>query len=224
MSGTPSRAGHGPTRPIEGPSDADALVLAAPSAIGGHCPCSREAHDGTAAATGTSAFLRVAFTRGGLSPPGEWVRAAEDGADVRVVDSTPCAVGSGESGEREGEEGVVTVTASGPANLTDVGVRVTDALDDMDATAGDTGGGSGGPVCCLGSLTALLQYVDDREAYRFVNAVTARVASLGGTTHAHIEPAAHDRRTIDTMASLFDVVAEPSSAGDGLDVVRSRRR
>ena len=38
------------------------------------------------------------------------------------------------------QTGVVTVTASGPANLTDVGVRVTDALDDMVETAGGPGG------------------------------------------------------------------------------------
>lgn len=223
MSGTPSRTGSDPTHLGEGWSDPNALVLAAPSPTGGHCPCSREAHDGTAGAAEAGGFLRVAFTRGGLAPPRQWVRAAADGADVRVVDTTPCS-NVGGSGDGAGADGVVTVTASGPANLTDVGVRVTDALDDMVETAGGPGGRSDGPTCCLGSLTALLQYVDAREAYQFVNAVTARVASLGGTTHAHIEPEAHDRRTIDTMASLFEAVLEPSATGDGLDIVRSRRR
>jgi hypothetical protein len=222
MSGTPSRAEYGSTPPTEGVSDLSALVLAAPSATGGHCPQSREAHDGTATTARTGAFLRVAFTRAGRSPPREWVRAAGGtGAAVRGVDATPCD--SAEPDADDGDEGVVTVAASGPANLTDVGVRITDVLDDMDATAGDDGEGSDELVCCLGSLTALLQYVDLRDAYQFVNAVTNRVETLGGTTHAHILPAAHGRRTIDTIASPFEVVAEPTAAGDGLEVVRSRQ-
>ncbi|WP_284031335.1 DUF7504 family protein [Halobaculum lipolyticum] len=217
MSGTPSSAGAGPSPPIGAPTDANALVLATPSSTGGTCPCTREAHDGTATAARTGGFLRVAFTRAGRSPPDRWVRDATEGdADVRVVDATPCPT----AGD---DRGVVTVAAAGPSNLTDLGVRITDVLDDMDAAASRAEGGAG-PVCCLGSLTALLQYVDTRRAYRFVNAVMTRVATHGGTTHAHIVPAVHDRQAVDTMASLFDLVAEPSADGDGLDVVRSRYR
>lgn len=141
---------------------------------------------------------------------------------MRVVDATPCS--SVDVDADDGGTGVDTVVASDPANLTDLGVRITDALADMDATAGGSSGGSGELVCCLGSLTALLQYVDLRAAYQFVNAVTNRVATLGGTTHAHIEPTAHDRRTTDTMASLFEVVTEPAPADGALEVVRSRGR
>ncbi|WP_284013980.1 DUF7504 family protein [Halobaculum litoreum] len=136
---------------------------------------------------------------------------------MRVVDATPCP-SAGDDG------GVVTVAAAGPSNLTDLGVRITDVLDDMAPRTGRADGGPHGPVCCLGSLTALLQYVDTRRAYRFVNAVMTRVATHGGSTHAHIVPDVHDRQAIDTMASLFDLVAEPSTGGDELEVVRSRYR
>ena len=217
MSGTPSRAGAGPTTPIGGPSGANALVLAAPSSTGATCPCTREAHDGTATATGASGFLRVAFTDADRTPPEAWVRGSTEGdTAVRVVDATPCPT----AGD---DRGVVTVAAAGPSNLTDLGVRITDVLAEMGADGARAEGGAG-PVCCLGSLTALLQYVDTRRAYRFVNAVKTRVATHGGTTHAHMVPAVHDRQAIDTMASLFDLVAEPSTDGDGLEVVRSRFR
>ncbi len=146
--------------------------------------------------------------------PDTWGDAAAAGdADVCVVDATPCPT----AGD---DRGVVTVAAAGPGNLTDLGVRITDVLADM----GEHAEGGAGPVCCLGSLTALLQYVDTRRAYRFVNAVMTRVATHGGTTHAHIVPAVHDRQAVDTMASLFDLVVEPSMDGDGLEVVRSRYR
>ncbi|WP_435066163.1 DUF7504 family protein [Halobaculum sp. EA56] len=229
MSGTPSRARHGPTRPSEALSDANALVLAEPSPAGGRCPCTREAHDGTALRAEPTGFLRVAFTRADRVPPREWVHAAADaGVRVRVVDATPCP-------EEGDDDEVVTVAASGPSNLTDLGVRITDALAELDASGGratddaaadrtDGGSAGRGPVCCLGSMTALLQYVDTRDVYQFVNAVTARVSTHGGVAHAHLQPELHDRQTVDTVASLFEVVAEPRTDGAGLEVVRSRRR
>lgn len=221
MSGTPYRARRDPSLQSGGTADANALVLAEPSPTGGRCPCEREAHDGTARTAASSGFLRVAFTRGGRTPPREWVDAATDAeAEVHVVDATPCSSDPGS----DDEGGVVTVAASGPGNLTDLGVRITDRLEDMDARSDHLDGGGLGPVCCLGSLTALLQYVDTKRAYRFVNAVTTRVATYGGVTHAHIRPEAHDEQTVDTMASLFDMVAEPTTDGIGLDVIRSRRR
>ena len=215
MSGTPTRPSREITPPSGGVSDANALVLAEPSHTGGTCPCPREAHDGTAAA-GASLFLRVAFTRAGRDPPREWVDAAAGvGPDVRVVDATPCP-------STDAADGVVAVAADGPGNLTDLGVRITDALAELDAS-GSAANGEPGPVCCLGSLTVLSQYVDTREAYRFLNAATSRVSSHGGVAHAHLHPEAHEQRTVDTLTSLFDVVAEPADDGRGLTVVRSRR-
>jgi len=215
MSGTPTRPSHETARPAGGVSDANALVLAEPSRSGSTCPCSREAHDGTAASAGTDRFLRVAFTRAGRDPPREWADAA--GADVHVVDATPCPSAD------DLPDGVVGVEADGPGNLTDLGVRITDALGELAPSTEVPDGTDAGPVCCLGSLTALLQYVDTREAYRFLNAVTSRVSSHGGVAHAHLRPEAHDDRTVDTLTSLFDVVAETAADGEALTVVRSRR-
>lgn len=223
MSGTPSRASHDPTPSSGGCSVANALILADPSSAGGHCPPTREAHDGTATPASANGFLRVAFTRAGRRPPEEWVRAARaTGSSVFVVDATPCSGGS-DTTDADDHDRINTLDAVSPDNLTDIGVRITEALDRIEAERPSTEADYE-VVCCLGSLTALLQYVDDRRAYRFINAVTSRVATHGGVVHAHLQPALHDRQTVDTMASLFDAVAEPSADGDGLDVIRRRHR
>lgn len=261
MTGTPTRTSHGEGGAVGGTpdasADANALVLAEPGRAG-VCPCPCEAHDGTAATARGAAFLCVAFTCGAARSPREWVEAARDGPPVHVVDATPGsdapsspsgALDDAPAGSGAGTDGVVSVPAAGPSNLTDLGVRFTEALDALEAFDDDTtddaggsdaarpgavarietdggaaAGGTAGPVCCLGSLTALLQYVDVKPAYRFLNAALAEVDARGGTAHAHVSPDALDRRTVDTLASLFDLVAEPRPDGSGLAVVRSRRR
>lgn len=223
MSGTPSRASHDPSQSSGGCSVANALILADSTAAGGHCPPTREAHDGTATPASADGFLRVAFTRADRQPPEEWVRGARaTGSAVFVVDATPCSATSNAADDTE-REGVRTLDAASPSNLTDVGVRITDALDQIE-TDRSSSTADHGVVCCLGSLTTLLQYVDDRRAYRFINAVTSRVATHGGVVHAHLHPALHDQQTVDTMASLFDAVAEPTGDEEGLDVIRRRHR
>ena len=92
-------------------------------------------------------------------------------------------------------------TVSSPGDLTGLGVRIEQALSTWAETPA--------PVeLCFHSLTTLLQYVDERAAFRFCHALTRRVDTTGASAHFHLDPAAVDDRTVKTLASLFDRVED----------------
>jgi hypothetical protein len=70
-------------------------------------------------------------------------------------------------------------------------------------------------VVCFDSLTAMLQYVDVETAYEFLHAITGQLYAADARAHFHIDPTAHDRTTVDSIASLFDAVVE--FGADGLE-------
>lgn len=74
-------------------------------------------------------------------------------------------------------------------------------------------------VLYFDSLSVLLQYVDRETAYEFLNAVTGHLYAADARAHFHLDPTAHDRRTVDALASLFDAIAERD---DGEWSVRAR--
>lgn len=100
-----------------------------------------------------------------------------------------------------------------PANLTRLGVVLSDRLDAWDGTGRQT-------TLCFDSLTALLQHVELQPAYRFLMALTKRVAETGGIAHYHLDPAAHDERTVRTVTSLFDAVMKIEGDGERQVTVR----
>jgi len=88
---------------------------------------------------------------------------------------------------------------SSPENLTKLGVRVTESLDELvDNVKGRQ------TVVCFDSVTALLQYVELDQAFRFFHVVTDRLADADAMAHFHMDPGAHDDETIETLKSLFD--------------------
>ena len=143
----------------------------------------------------------------------EWRRYAgtspRRAAVVSVDDltrSTVAATASGSDGVTPvGSNAVVCVER--PDDLTGLGIRIHQCLDEFE-----------GPrtVITIDSLTVLLQYVETREAFRFLHVLTNRVAGADAVAHYHMDPAAHDDRTIAILGSLFDAVAEYAgeAAGD----------
>lgn len=94
-------------------------------------------------------------------------------------------------------------TVPSPGDLTGLGVRVGQALS---AWADDDE-----PVeLCFHSLTTLLQYVDERTAFRFCHALTRHLDASGASSHFHLDPAVVDERTLATLSSLFDRVEDRS--------------
>lgn len=98
---------------------------------------------------------------------------------------------SGASGAQETttEGGSVTVTE--PGDLTGLGIAVTDHLEP-------------GTRLCFDSVTAMLQYVELERAYTFLNSLLGHLWNADATAHFHLDPAAHDARTVAAVASLFD--------------------
>ncbi|WP_245180640.1 DUF835 domain-containing protein [Haloarcula amylovorans] len=128
------------------------------------------------------------------------------------TDATPSlsviAVGdTGTDADLSGEA-VTVQTVSTPGDLTGLGITLSQSLSEHDDV-----------IVCFDSLTALLQYVDVATVYEFLHAVTGQLYAADASAHFHIDPRAHDRQTVDALASLFDAVVE---CHDGERTVRTR--
>ena len=118
---------------------------------------------------------------------------------VDVDDETRSAAAAGPV---EAPGGGVTVrSVASPADLTDVGIKVSTFLGDWEGDGNRT-------LLCFQSVTTMLQYVDLHRAFRFLHVLTGRVRATDGLAHYHLDPTAHDERTINTLKTLFDGVAE----------------
>lgn len=138
---------------------------------------------------------------------------ADERLDVwrsRVPGRLPARVGvvTAGDGTRSAAAGPDPATAPGavsvsrvadPADLTGLGIRIGEFLSAWD-------GDDNGTVVCFESATTLLQFVELRRAFRFLHLLEKRVASAGGSIHVHMDPGAHDERTVATIRSLFDAV------------------
>ncbi|MFB6152335.1 MAG: hypothetical protein ABEJ40_11075 [Haloarculaceae archaeon] len=93
------------------------------------------------------------------------------------------------------DHGAVRVV-SDPADVTGVGMAVTAWLD---AHADDSCS-----AVCLGSLSTLLQYAETERVFRYLHAVIGKCRGSGVHVHAHLDPAAHDERTVAPLAQLFE--------------------
>jgi hypothetical protein len=124
--------------------------------------------------------------------PADWVERHEDafprGAFGVAVGGSSTALG--------------VETVDSPDDLTGLEIAVAEAVDEE-------------PVAfCLDSLTTLLQYADTDRACRFVHALTTRLSAAGATAHFHLDPAAVDDRTVDTLLSFVDASVRLDSDGE----------
>lgn len=88
-------------------------------------------------------------------------------------------------------------------NLTQAGVAVNEAIDRHD----------GSMSVCLGSVTAMLQYVDGDTACQFLAAALTQLESVDGVVHAHMDPAAVCPETAASVESRFEAVLERETNG-----------
>lgn len=96
-------------------------------------------------------------------------------------------------------------SVSTPGDLTGLGIGISEYLSEWHDNGKQT-------VVCFHSLTPLLQYSDTRRVFQFLHVLTRRVESAGAVAHYHMDPAAHDERTLRTLSSLFDEVLEEHDA------------
>ncbi|WP_340100949.1 DUF7504 family protein [Salinibaculum salinum] len=97
-----------------------------------------------------------------------------------------------------------------PSDLTGVGIELSELLSGMANASGD----DEHIAVSFHSITSLLQYADVQRAFRFLHVVTGRVKTVGGVGHYHIDPEAHDRKTLATLKGLFNAVAEIDEDGN----------
>lgn len=142
----------------------------------------------------------VTYTR----PPPVCVESL--GADVPV--RGVLAVGDGTHRETSETAATVEVVAT-PEDVTALGIKLSRLLS---ATDGDL-------AVCFDAVTAMLQYVDAETAYTFVHAIATQLYAAGARAHFHLDPAAHDRSTVDLFASLCDAVVD---VGGDESTVRTR--
>lgn len=134
-----------------------------------------------------------------------WKR--QDGLPEKVailsVDTTRGGASTRSTGSAGGPGGaaVSTTTVSEPSDLTGIGIKINQCLS---AWADDDA-----PVeVCFDSVTTLLQYVDQRRAFRFLHVISKRITSIGGVAHYHVDPAAHDEQTLATIENVFSDIYE----------------
>ncbi|MFB6172069.1 MAG: hypothetical protein ABEJ23_06010 [Haloarculaceae archaeon] len=95
-------------------------------------------------------------------------------------------------------------SVSSPGDLTGLGIAISEYLSEWHGDGNRT-------VVCFHSLTPLLQYADARRVFQFLHVLTRRVESADAVAHYHLDPSAHDERTVRMLSSLFDEVVD---AGD----------
>ncbi len=144
----------------------------------------------------------VSYTRS----PDEWLEDWR--TTVGRLPGVCTVVGMGEStrsaagGASLGPVADVNVVGQNPEDLTGLGI-----------TLGEHLSGSGCTVLSFDSLTALLQYVDEDLAFRFLHSLTGQIAGYGARAHYLLDPNAHDDRTVATMTELFDATVELAEDG-----------
>ena len=139
-------------------------------------------------ATELANLLVVSFTE----DPARWLDAwgAADerpGTTVLVQESEP------EDADLPGVERV----AEEPADLTGLGITVSERLTNWQRSES---------LLMFESLSTLLEHVELKRVFRFLHVLVNRVESTGTTAHYHLDPSAHDDRTVATLTSLFDTV------------------
>ncbi|MFB6296479.1 MAG: hypothetical protein ABEH66_06545 [Halobacteriales archaeon] len=93
-----------------------------------------------------------------------------------------------------------------PGNLTQFGVQITEALDELRSADGPI-------VVCFRSLSALLQYAGPNQAFQFMQVLTDHFKQAGALAHVHMNSDAHDSQTIATFTQVFDAVIEVEADG-----------
>jgi hypothetical protein len=170
-------------------------------------------------------LLWVTYTRGPDEKLASWRRHADAtpanlgvvsvGDTMRSAAATSAAMSgpeAAESADTNGSRPPNPVEAvESPGDLTGLGITVGRYFEAW---------GSEHPTSlCFDSITAMLQYTEFETAYRFLHVLTGRITAAGAVGHFHVDPAAHDDRTVESLKTLFDAVV---ALDDGERTVRTR--
>lgn len=187
---------------------ASSILLLAPS-LGGHDDdaCSELLDLSTASAVD---LLAATFIKSPEERLNVWRRSnGFDPASVAFVcvgDMTRSVAGQSTDTAPVSEDCVID-TLSSPSDLTGLGILLTERLGELQAGGNRIG-------ICFHSVTALLQYVELRRAFRFLHVLINRVETAGAVIHFHMDPGAHDQRVVSTITNLTEAVVEVDEVGE----------
>jgi hypothetical protein len=135
-----------------------------------------------------TAVLWVSYMRSAADCVADWGDRTDGSTDRKAV------VVPGERRGGEQPDGVHVETVGSPTDLTGLGIAIRRYLEAWD-----------GPiVVCFDSLTSLLQCTDLETAYEFLHVLTGQLYAAGATAHFHLDPDAHDDRTVTVLRTLVD--------------------
>lgn len=137
-----------------------------------------------------------------LDTPGDWLDrwTAQVGSLPRTVQLvTVGETAAGDDDWRSEATENVAVTRASPADLTGVGIAISDTLSTWAETADRV-------VVCVDSVTTMLQYAPVATVFRFLHTIGRRFASVDALAHFHLDPAAHEEQTVARLTHLFDAL------------------
>ncbi|MFB6298995.1 MAG: hypothetical protein ABEH65_01905 [Halobacteriales archaeon] len=129
--------------------------------------------------------------------------------ELVAVDNQNTPTELDEASVREGSEELTITTVRNARDITRLGLAINKRLQDV--------ANNRPVVVCFHSLTALLQFVDEDIAFRFIHTLNGVVESHDGSVHYHIDSNAHSPEVMGTFRPLFDTVV------DGDELVRTKR-
>lgn len=147
--------------------------------------------------------LAISYNAG----PAEWIDAWEERTGVDPASGGIVSVGENEfNPEDPGFDTDIwdVVSIEKPADLTGVGIEMSDILSDMAKRADP----DERVVMAFDSITTLLQYADVQRTFKFLHVVTGRVRTADASAVYVMNPIAHDTQDKATLTSLFEATIE----------------
>jgi hypothetical protein len=192
------------------PDSATATLLCAPSVSSAdRHVCAELLVDGVADGVNV---LHIDFVRTPRDRIRHWQQAEASPSELAILNvDTYARSSSAPAAPTDGSElSAVVETVQNPDNLTQFGVAFTKCLDRWED--------DDRPVrVCFHSISAFLHYADLAQVFQFLNVVRGQLSKIGARGHFHIEPDAHEERTLNKLKPLFDAVVEVNVDGE-LDV------
>jgi len=142
--------------------------------------------------------LEITYKRTPEAVVADW-RDRFDGLPGRLV--VLSLNGSGHASDGVADPNAVVSTVN-PYSLTELGMRIGRCLRLFAKADGRT-------LATLDSVTAMLQFVDERRAYRFLHTVTGQLRNAGADAEFRYDPNAHADRTFHVLKTTFDEVRRP---------------
>jgi len=90
----------------------------------------------------------------------------------------------------------VFVTAANPNDITGLGMRLNNYLNDHDDDSQ--------LVVCFDSMTEMLQFAELQPVFKFLHMFAGQLRDADAVAHFHLDPGAHDDQTVSRLKPLFD--------------------